>query len=57
MWMLQSLECGPKYSQEVESWRDLGGREDWEGEKGDEELGMIGEKDDIPRIRNLNRDV
>ena len=32
--MLQSLEGGTIYSQEVEGRRDLGGREEREGEKG-----------------------
>jgi hypothetical protein len=35
MWMFQSfLEGGTEYSQEVEGGRDLGGREEEEGEKG-----------------------
>jgi hypothetical protein len=55
MWMLQSfLEGKTKYSQEVDGGRDLGGREEGEGERGQnqvwEETGII-----YRGLRNLNR--
>ena len=53
--MLQSfLEGKTKYSQEVDGGRDLGGREEGEGERGQnqvwEETGII-----YRGLRNLNR--
>jgi hypothetical protein len=49
--MLQSLEGGTKYSQSVDSGRDLGGREDREGGKGSVS-GIRGDGDDIQTVRN-----
>ena len=43
--------------QEIEGRKDLGGREEGEGEKEGAESGMGGDRDDIQRVRNLNRGV
>ena len=55
--MLQSfLEQATKYSQDIEGGRDLGSRGEREGKMG-AGSGMRGDRDDIQRVRKLNRGV
>ena len=51
--MLQSLEGGIKYKQEIEGERDLGVREEGDRKK----RGRIRWGDDIQRVKNLNRNM
>jgi hypothetical protein len=49
------LRRGTKHSQEEQGGRDLGGIEEGEGRSGQDQL--EGDKNDIQRVRKLNRGV
>ena len=57
VWMLQTiLEGRTKYSWKVEDGRDWEGREEKERHQGAGSI-VVGERDDIQRVRKLNRGV